>query len=136
MLRHLKPEDIPALHAIYDTNRAKEDASLPADCWLKDLPDLTDPKQTFAAVVERDGRVTGALVFHAVAEVISVAETPADFRELLQGGDAVRGILKDAGVGRVYVFVLDKHKRSQGRALKKAGFFPVENLTAFALEVR
>jgi hypothetical protein len=87
--------------------------------------------------VEQDGRVTGAMVCHAVTEIISVADSPKAFREIMTGTDAVRKILKNAGVARLYTFVPRAHERSIGKYLRACGFseIPEDQLAGLFMEV-
>lgn len=129
-LRHLKPEDIPIIEALHQANREKEGLNFAT------FPDLRDPKQAFALVVEdADGEVIGALVFASVVELISVTSSPEVLAVAMSYENAIRAILKKSGVSRLFSWLPVKHRRSVGKLLRRAGFAETQEIT-FVTEVR
>lgn len=92
-MRMLEERDIPALVKL---SRRKSEQMGYAP-WLPPLAD----ENTVAFVVEREGRVEGAMVFRKVHDMMLVGDSPEFIRTLFGEEAKIRAVLEARGVSEV-----------------------------------
>lgn len=86
------------------------------------FPDLDDPRYVLAEVAEREGKVVGAVLFHATLEAMFLGGDAGMVREAVSRQWVWSGMLHHLGADEVHAFVPRRALRAMERIVRRMGF--------------